>query len=263
MPDPLIFILLAIFVLIVSILLKKHKRSLPKSYPYEPIKSFLTPAERSFLGVLDSVAGSDCRIFSKVRLADVIAVKNGLSKSARQSALNRINRKHIDFVICNPADLSILCAVELDDRSHNRTDRKERDQFIDKALDTAGIPILHIKTKAGYTPAELLAALANVKGIKPTASNSVGPESEVSHTSNEPTQSEPGNSPVCPKCGEPLVSREAKKGKHSGEKFWGCSNFPKCRFVSKPEENQPESNENQMWAPPELLVKGAGVDQTG
>ena len=253
MPDPLILILLVIIVLIVSILLKKNKTSLPKSYPYKPVKSLLTPTERSFLGVLDSAAGSDCRIFSKVRLADVIAVKNGLSKSARQSALNRINRKHIDFVICNPADLSILCAVELDDRSHNRADRKERDQFIDKALDAAGIPILHIKTKAGYTPRELSAALANVTGIKTTAGNPSETESEVSPKSNEPAQSEPDNNPVCPKCGEPLVIREAKKGKHSGEKFWGCSNFPKCRFVSKPEENQPESGENQRWAPPELL----------
>lgn len=168
-----------------------------------------------------------------------------MSKSARQSALNRINRKHIDFVICNPADLSILCAVELDDRSHNRADRKERDQFIDKALDAAGIPILHIKTKAGYTPGELSAALANVTGIKTTAGNPSETESEVSPKSNEPAQSEPDNNPVCPKCGEPLVNREAKKGKHSGEKFWGCSNFPKCRFVSKPEETQPESDEEQ------------------
>ncbi len=253
MPDPLILILLAIIVLIVSILLKKNKTSLPKSYPYKPVKSLLTPTERSFLGVLDSAAGSDYRIFSKVRLADVIAVKSGLSKSARQSALNRINRKHIDFLICNPADLSILCAIELDDRSHNREDRKERDQFIDKVFDAADIPILHIKAKAGYTPGELSAALANVTGIKPTARNSVGTESEVSHTSNEPTQSEPDNSPVCPRCGAPLVSREAKKGKHSGEKFLGCSNFPKCRFVSKQEENQSESDENQRWAPPELL----------
>ena len=252
MPNLLILILLAIVVLIVLILLKKNKSSLPESYPYKPVKSLLTPAERSFLGVLDSVAGSDCRIFSKVRLADIIAVKNGLSKSARQSALNRINRKHLDFVICKLADLSTLCAVELDDRSHNSPGRKERDQFLDKVLDAAGIPILHFKAKAGYTPGELSAALANVTGFKTTAGNPAETESEVFPKSNEPAHSEPGNSPVCPRCGAPLVSREAKKGKHSGEKFLGCSNFPKCRFVSKTEENRQESDENQKWAPPEV-----------
>lgn len=33
---------------------------------------------------------------------------------------------------------------------------------------------------------------------------------------------------VCPKCGAKLVEREGKYGK-----FIGCSNFPKCRFVTK------------------------------
>ncbi|EGC82600.1 NERD domain-containing protein [Anaerococcus prevotii] len=33
---------------------------------------------------------------------------------------------------------------------------------------------------------------------------------------------------ICPKCGAKLVEREGKYGK-----FIGCSNFPKCRFVTK------------------------------
>jgi len=35
----------------------------------------------------------------------------------------------------------------------------------------------------------------------------------------------------CPKCGSKLVERVAKKGAKAGNTFWGCSNFPKCRFV--------------------------------
>lgn len=37
--------------------------------------------------------------------------------------------------------------------------------------------------------------------------------------------------PVCPKCGAEMVLRTAKKGKHAGEKFWGCSRFPQCRSM--------------------------------
>ncbi len=33
----------------------------------------------------------------------------------------------------------------------------------------------------------------------------------------------------CPKCGSVMVLREVKKGKNMGNKFWGCSKFPKCR----------------------------------
>ena len=39
------------------------------------------------------------------------------------------------------------------------------------------------------------------------------------------------NSQSCPKCGEEMVLREVKKGQNIGNKFWGCSSFPKCRGV--------------------------------
>lgn len=35
----------------------------------------------------------------------------------------------------------------------------------------------------------------------------------------------------CPKCGAPLVIRMAKKGENAGRKFYGCSAFPKCRYI--------------------------------
>lgn len=37
---------------------------------------------------------------------------------------------------------------------------------------------------------------------------------------------------VCPRCGSPLVLRIAKKGKNSGRSFYGCSSFPKCRYIN-------------------------------
>jgi restriction system protein len=39
----------------------------------------------------------------------------------------------------------------------------------------------------------------------------------------------PGN--LCPKCGGEMVMRTAKKGPNPGQKFWGCSNFPRCRYT--------------------------------
>ncbi len=34
--------------------------------------------------------------------------------------------------------------------------------------------------------------------------------------------------PSCPKCGEPMRQRSARKGPRAGKKFWGCPNFPEC-----------------------------------
>ncbi|MEH6357445.1 MAG: restriction endonuclease [Pseudomonadales bacterium] len=35
----------------------------------------------------------------------------------------------------------------------------------------------------------------------------------------------------CPRCNGKLVLRMAKKGPNSGNKFYGCSSFPKCRYT--------------------------------
>ena len=43
----------------------------------------------------------------------------------------------------------------------------------------------------------------------------------------------PGEVPVCPYCNIPLVRRTTRKGPHAGESFWGCSNYPKCKFTKK------------------------------
>lgn len=39
------------------------------------------------------------------------------------------------------------------------------------------------------------------------------------------------NSKTCPKCGNKLILRTAKKGENVGSQFYGCSNFPKCRYT--------------------------------
>ena len=36
---------------------------------------------------------------------------------------------------------------------------------------------------------------------------------------------------ICPQCGKDLVLRTARKGKNAGQQFYGCSGFPKCRYI--------------------------------
>jgi hypothetical protein len=38
---------------------------------------------------------------------------------------------------------------------------------------------------------------------------------------------------ACPKCGGNLVALTAKAGQRAGEAFWGCVNFPRCRYTQK------------------------------
>ena len=41
------------------------------------------------------------------------------------------------------------------------------------------------------------------------------------------------NKNICPRCGSEMVCRVVKKGANKGNEFWGCSNFPKCRFMKE------------------------------
>lgn len=48
---------------------------------------------------------------------------------------------------------------------------------------------------------------------------------------------EPDSVPICERCGAPMVKRIAKKGDHQGNIFWGCSNYPKCRYIVNVTDN--------------------------
>jgi len=144
-----ILILLAIVVGVINIL--TAGRRTPKGYPYEKQDSLFTPAERSFLGVLEQAVGDNFRILGKVRLADVIRVKRGMSRAAWQSAFNQIQSKHVDFVACDPNDLTIQFVVELDDKSHAKAKRQTRDEFVNQALAAAGVPLFRFPAKRAYS----------------------------------------------------------------------------------------------------------------
>ena len=39
----------------------------------------------------------------------------------------------------------------------------------------------------------------------------------------------------CPRCGQRMVLRTAKRGPGAGKRFWGCEGFPTCRMMEKAE----------------------------
>jgi len=160
-------VLLAVFllaVLLVSLTVIAAVKSKQGSagavgFPYQPAKTLFSPAERSFLGVLDQAAGQEHRVFGKVRVADIAAVKTGLSNSARQGALNRVASKHFDFVVCRANDLAVVCAVELNDKSHSSQRAQARDDLLAKVCQAINLPLLTVPAKQSYSPQELRAQL--------------------------------------------------------------------------------------------------------
>ncbi len=123
-----------------------------KPLPYGKRDHFLSAAEISFYHVLRNTLGDDLQLLCKVRMGDLFYVKR---PNENRPARNRIDRKHIDFVICQSDTMEPLLGIELDDKSHQRPDRAKRDSFVDAVFKVAGLPILHIKAARGYKPEEL------------------------------------------------------------------------------------------------------------
>ena len=124
---------------------------LPPRYASRPL---LTPAERSFLGVLDLALGPAYQTFVKVRLADVLKVAD--ARYNWQSQFNRISAKHIDFVVCDSTTLRVVAAVELDDASHQSAAAKDSDRFKNEALAVSGIRLVRFSAKRSYTVEDIL-----------------------------------------------------------------------------------------------------------
>lgn len=164
-----LFFVAVLCVGIVVIRFLKTNRAAPSSaFPYVAVDSLLTPSEQRFFAALSQAVNGRYWIFPKVALDDVLEVRRGLGRSETQSALNKINRKHIDFVLCEPETYKVALLVELDDASHQRADRRERDRFVDEAVRAAGLPIVHVKAAGSYET-EALSAQINEATNAPSA----------------------------------------------------------------------------------------------
>lgn len=65
-----------------------------------------------------------------------------------------------------------------------------------------------------------------IQNDTPQSMENITPTEDIN---TEPTLQE--NNLICPRCGNTLVFRTAKKGANVGKGFYGCSNYPKCRYI--------------------------------
>lgn len=165
----LIVFAILVFAVVAGLKIKAGAAGGTIGLPYRPAKNLFSAAERSFLGVLDQAVGAEHRVFGKVRVADVASVKSGLANSARQGALNRIASKHFDFIVCRASDLSVVCAVELNDKSHASKRAQARDDFLAKVCQAIDLPLLTVPAKQSYAPRELRQQFLQAVGVQQLA----------------------------------------------------------------------------------------------
>ena len=111
-------------------------------FPYVS-KKILTEAEVCFYNSLKDIVKDKYYIFSQVQLSSILQIQRG--ETMWKKYFNKIIQKSVDFVLIDKQTFQTKLVIELDDSTHYQWKRQQRDSFVDQALKTAGVAILHVK----------------------------------------------------------------------------------------------------------------------
>lgn len=97
----------------------------------------MTRYEERLFRILCEIFQGTCYVAPQVQLSKLLNHK--VKGQNWQGALSHIDRKSVDFVLLREQDLSVICAIELDDWTHNLRSRKDRGNEVDKLFKSAPI----------------------------------------------------------------------------------------------------------------------------
>lgn len=64
--------------------------------------------------------------------------------------------------MCDKLYISPKLAIELDDKTHERQDRIDRDGIVERIFKDAGLPLLRLENRGRFNPTELLEKINTV-----------------------------------------------------------------------------------------------------
>lgn len=121
-----------LIILIASKLLRKPK--------YRKKDALLTKCEIEYHNALKNVLGDEYLLYPQINLATVITK---IGEGGRTELF-----RNADFGVFSK-DFEPLVLIEVNDASHERKDRIERDKKVNKICRKAGLPLITLKTSDG------------------------------------------------------------------------------------------------------------------
>lgn len=136
------FIVLVILAVVVMVL-KNRKATVSgdEKWPFYAKKPLSAPEQILYFRLVKALP--DHIVLGQVQLSRFLGVKKGENVMQWN---NRINRMSVDFLVCTK-DASVVAAIELDDKSHERKDRVMADAKKDKVLNAANVKIIRWNVK--------------------------------------------------------------------------------------------------------------------
>ncbi|MFS1539759.1 MAG: DUF2726 domain-containing protein [Candidatus Phlomobacter fragariae] len=156
-----VLIMLVIGILSFTLLIgNKNKKVTSLNYALVP--SLMTKAELAFYQVLCDAVDGKYLVMAKVRMADIIVVKKGTKNY--MALFGKIKSKHIDYLLCESLTLKPVLAIELDDKSHQKNKRVERDKFVKEVFSQVSLPILRQPCRSLYERDEVILNIQKLLG---------------------------------------------------------------------------------------------------
>lgn len=111
-------------------------------YKYYAKSYVMTSRENECFKTLNEIFSSKWFVVPQVHLSALLDYR--VKGQNWNAAFRHINGKSVDFVLIGKESYKVICAIELDDSTHSKRDRMERDAEIERMFKGARIPLARI-----------------------------------------------------------------------------------------------------------------------
>ncbi|MDR0352963.1 MAG: DUF2726 domain-containing protein [Opitutaceae bacterium] len=146
----------------------------PFNLPYVLRRDFIPPPQRPFFAALREAVEGRLLVCPKPCVADMIAPCSSLAPVLQEAALERISRRHLDFLLVTQEDCAPVAVLEVEEGKQWHATRMEHDAMVYEALRGAGLAVFRIRAGTPPDSAALRELLAPVLAPDPAASLGVG-----------------------------------------------------------------------------------------
>ena len=115
------------------------------AYSYMAKQSLMTRTENEFFLKLERAVSERYYVFPQVHLSSLL--DHRVKGQDWSYAFRHINGKSVDYVLCSRETLRPTYAIELDDYTHEQSDRRKRDEEVERIFDEADLPLVRFKNK--------------------------------------------------------------------------------------------------------------------
>ena len=133
-------------------------------YRYYAKPYVMTSRENECFKILNEIFSSKWFVVPQVHLSALLDYR--VKGQNWNAAFRHINGKSVDFVLIGKESYKVICVIELDDSTHSKPDRIERDVEIERMFKEAKIPLARISKFESMTKPELAKAITDVINVK-------------------------------------------------------------------------------------------------